>query len=764
MPKFNPEQEPVIRTGLSGYSQGQTADRSLGELFQGLGETLQNVTSSINTQRKTEISLGATRNADDIAQSLLSEDTSAPIPPSEITQSGAEIRRYRTAAETGKFSMSFVYDKTLSRVKDLKARYPGYADIIDAEFSSALGQNIGIKLSLQLAEEAKARGEDIDAEVKFRRQFAKDKADYIGLAVEQNLLPEGNYLSGDYDINAVGRVVRKLEAKELGLKIRDSERNETKESASIMAQESVDHIMASAFNLGSKRMKDYLQGLNKAGSPESPGGVELTPEERKGITDSLAMLETETMLSLQPKLMAIRGLPSEERARIEEQAKRQFTILREQLFNENTGVMKALERYNKDVVQGQVSKLQRVSPLVVGQSLKEMGLPDVLVNEIIMEGLLKNTQNGTVYDYITTPGASVSDQDATMKSEGKTPEQRINQHRFTIEQNSKILSDKNIPIENLDTLIYNTFESPDAKVLLEKMAAKDPLPIFQMLVNPKIIERLKGTRHLQTLFSFADGQFDTVLGPMIAKEQGLSRTWAGLNLKWDEGQQKFIQDSETIQSMGGLDTTYRVGKINSYLQTIKPLIEEMGLDFEGYLETKFGLSRFNETEPEGSLFQKLFEGLRLRSTGPTDGSGSPKARGKQGSLGLSDRSLVSYANQTKTRNLKLTNTLEGKISEAVAAVYGEGYEAKVFSGGQPEKGSGKPRVGSIRHDLGKAADIYIYDKEGKKLGRKQLDKLREYWLENEMGSVGTYMRGDGMHLDEWTSDKLLPGMATAWRY
>jgi uncharacterized protein YcbK (DUF882 family) len=113
----------------------------------------------------------------------------------------------------------------------------------------------------------------------------------------------------------------------------------------------------------------------------------------------------------------------------------------------------------------------------------------------------------------------------------------------------------------------------------------------------------------------------------------------------------------------------------------------------------------------------------------------------------------------------LTNELENKISTAVSTVFGPGYSVQVFSGGQPKKGTSGRRTGSIRHDQGKAADVYIVGPDGKRVtDTGTLDKLKQYWLANDMGSVGTYMRGAGIHLDEWTKEELLAGMGQSWRY
>lgn len=71
---------------------------------------------------------------------------------------------------------------------------------------------------------------------------------------------------------------------------------------------------------------------------------------------------------------------------------------------------------------------------------------------------------------------------------------------------------------------------------------------------------------------------------------------------------------------------------------------------------------------------------------------------------------IRYANQNATRNLPL----DEELLKRLAYLESMGITAEVFSGGQPEKGSGLARIGSTRHDHGNAADVHFY-KDGKKL-------------------------------------------------
>lgn len=84
------------------------------------------------------------------------------------------------------------------------------------------------------------------------------------------------------------------------------------------------------------------------------------------------------------------------------------------------------------------------------------------------------------------------------------------------------------------------------------------------------------------------------------------------------------------------------------------------------------------------------------------------APNSQGGQNLAE--YIRYANQGATRSLPLSE----KLTSALGFLPELGVTAEVFSGGQPAKGSGGARVGSVRHDHGDAADVFFY-KDGRKL-------------------------------------------------
>lgn len=104
------------------------------------------------------------------------------------------------------------------------------------------------------------------------------------------------------------------------------------------------------------------------------------------------------------------------------------------------------------------------------------------------------------------------------------------------------------------------------------------------------------------------------------------------------------------------------------------------------------------------------------------------------------------------RNAPVQPMLLWQIDGAVRAIYGPGSVAEIFSGGQPVDG---PRIGSFRHDEGRAADLKILVGSqgagavsvGRQIGPVELTELGQYWLITDAGSVGMPWEYGAIHLD-----------------
>ena len=138
-----------------------------------------------------------------------------------------------------------------------------------------------------------------------------------------------------------------------------------------------------------------------------------------------------------------------------------------------------------------------------------------------------------------------------------------------------------------------------------------------------------------------------------------------------------------------------------------------------------------------------------KATHKPDGTPNPNAV-TQGAKGTGSVSYVSdFSNRQRNKPIKpaLMNILNKAANEA-------GVKVVIFSGGQDIKGQGKRRTGSTRHDGGMAADVWLYDKNGKKLKTDGKNSLVAEFIAackragaRGMGAHPGYMDGVGIHID-----------------
>lgn len=114
--------------------------------------------------------------------------------------------------------------------------------------------------------------------------------------------------------------------------------------------------------------------------------------------------------------------------------------------------------------------------------------------------------------------------------------------------------------------------------------------------------------------------------------------------------------------------------------------------------------------------------------------------------------IENQSKEASVRKMPIQPKLKNTLTYAAAA---SGVDiVSVFSGGQTEKGSAGPRTGSIRHDDGNAADIYLY-KDGRKLNMEDPEdrKVMSKFISNAraagatgIGAAPDYMGVHGIHV------------------
>jgi hypothetical protein len=129
--------------------------------------------------------------------------------------------------------------------------------------------------------------------------------------------------------------------------------------------------------------------------------------------------------------------------------------------------------------------------------------------------------------------------------------------------------------------------------------------------------------------------------------------------------------------------------------------------------------------------------------------------------GIENRVKQQQAQVARTRRQAIQPELERQLHEAARA---HDLQVEVFSGGQAKIGTGGPRTGSTRHDLGGAADVKLRDpKTGRVLDmRNPADAKRMHGFVKESVAQGATGVGAGLGYMGASSLHIGGGSAASW--
>ena len=176
MAKFAPEPQGIETRDYTRQRPGPV-DTSIGSLFAGLGDAVQNFTSMEDQLIKDDLSLSAHDDVETAAQQSLSQTgLSSQKIPEEIIRSSESLARLKSAYESGALSDLYFTSKLMSTSKRLKSQYPGYRDAIDGVIGSAAGSSLANQMRRELNAELKAQAAAESEEEKFWRNWSKQEA------------------------------------------------------------------------------------------------------------------------------------------------------------------------------------------------------------------------------------------------------------------------------------------------------------------------------------------------------------------------------------------------------------------------------------------------------------------------------------------------------------------------------------------------------------------------------------------------------------
>lgn len=135
MAVFNPDAGGVPSPNMpdqTGASRGLPANRSFEALFSGIGDAVGGVTAAIDSDIKTSIRNDAVN---------IFEDSNKPydLPPADLAKGTESVRTLQAAWEQGKLSDVHYYGLLNTELKSMRAKYPGYEDVVDSTIQEVTG-------------------------------------------------------------------------------------------------------------------------------------------------------------------------------------------------------------------------------------------------------------------------------------------------------------------------------------------------------------------------------------------------------------------------------------------------------------------------------------------------------------------------------------------------------------------------------------------------------------------------------------------------
>lgn len=795
------EQRDVVQTGLSSFSKETRPNQSLGILFEGLGSAISGGLQANEQAIETQLSMDAAEGIDKIA--------SENMPPALETFKG-DIEDLVDANGQNALSETAYNTQKADLVRKMTLRFPQYKDKIMQIVSGADGSNAtnDVRRSRQqdlarAAADAKASRSDADAaaEKKYteKRMFSDANAEILGspeFGMAYYKATGKKYVPGSMDYDEVTARAIVYQERSYNYKL-DSEKKLAelnKSEALPYARKMVSQEIRKSFStIGNSQLGDFMRKVEAAQA--SGDGIDAEEDKllRQGWATIRAIKENEIKEMLRnPEDKGLMNLTSEQVKGLEGEALAIFDTYEKMFNDKDFGMLNAATNelsQNKAHITNKI--LKRNPALQVYNAYSEILPPEILQNvfvdannKFISDALLKDAKDAMTSAVLTGDGSFRQGREAI--EEVRDSAKAGVAIGESINSIHKTLTSEGVSVDATVAIAKNIYKKENQDVIA-MFKYEERMTMLRKLVSPGVVNKIIKSGDQQALAqleNFTTNQFDAITKRM---RDTLTDTQVNTNslqvefdgtrfaVKMDKGQ--YYKDL-TATALGPLNNAnellmLRQGSIaanemNQYLDLMKPVWDATGQDAATVLGT---LMQGQSDVKQGSFFTKLGKAYVQWRAGE-DGEETPKApeTAPKAENGKMKRDIISYANKGATRNLDLTNELESKLATAVPEVLGEGYTVKIFSGGQHSKediaktGKGK-RTGSIRHDHGKAADVYIYGPDGKKVtDTKVLDKLKQYWLANNMGSVGTYMRGAGMHLDEWTKEELLAGMSQTWKY
>lgn len=565
--------------GMSREPDRQHPNKSLGVLFEGIGDGIAGIANVMDNENQVRISdelyngVDPIRNAQGVdtavgvdgdlwgvgrqgtREVVIGEEryplTRMNKPPNADVMDRS-VATLTEAWRQGKVSDTAYYSRLESLSRQVRSRYPGYREVIDQKIQQITGVNPANALRREVLQEynqkAQAARSAMDDEQKFYEKHLEDlPADF------EKRKQSGNPYSYAEVRQYVGEKVReRQEVTDIksNLELQAKRNTLSKEQAVDGARDIVDKMSNRLFRESSTAAgwKEFENRVFEA----SKNGTKLTPEQQQQFETELNRFKASYELAFDSQMSrtefggrSLRAIIGDENEvkKLREGYMARWDTMKNMLLNGEYGLfgaamrdVEARQNYTYRDLVGKTPILEKLGALSRIPGGKEIAQGIMASRPDILDPIIKNMLNSHVVDRATGSASFTSQLDELRKYKGKGT---TNQFSTAIDEAVRGVTDPNSP--EVRRGHAKALYGPAEVGTLEKFQPDDQVKVFTRLVNPKVTQALKDDPESFKLYSqWADKQFSALMTTQMRMVKDTNQNKGLYEIQWDEATKSFL--------------------------------------------------------------------------------------------------------------------------------------------------------------------------------------------------------------------------------
>jgi GH24 family phage-related lysozyme (muramidase) len=514
---YNPQEQGI---NFTGRSQGFTSPLEVvGKAMKGVANTTSLFLENKDKEEKNRL----LKDADSVADSLLKDVPIDEDLPSGMQSGLDSFNRYAKAYSRGGNSDLDLYTKMTLQAKQLKAKYPQYADNVDSAIQSALGSKpanrVRQELNSLLDKEMAADQEKSGSTEKFYRQWASTNSEYLGKA---GYKVSDLDFTNDKQMMTVWNHVSKMQGEDLSVRtaknaaeLNTATGKQQVDNYKAVASEEIGTKIDQVLRAGTPAFDQFMASKNKAMKDNI-----VTPEEQAEISQLWGAIQSQiklesTALVNSPfynRVLVSKSDREDVLSKVDERLGVYNDMLTNGMFGLFNGVKNQIEsKYAIEelkVLQGTYGDYTKF--IMLG---RKMGIPlesiDAALEQLHGPGPLQDLKTQAARQFLTT-GVVTGAISNLGEGLGKAAQDGVATPEFakkTLDDISFILTDPNQDKQVVSNTVKSVYQSMTNDTLLKQFKGESKRVVFNRLTDPRIFERLKGTEEYALAEDWAKNQF-----------------------------------------------------------------------------------------------------------------------------------------------------------------------------------------------------------------------------------------------------------------